>query len=86
MSGLDGVSQDVDGETVSRYWPAEPFTVDGLPYAFPDGHPDTWSVHPRPMVWIHEDVDSFSETMFFSDPPTESELDQYVRDNVLPPT
>jgi len=77
----------VGGETVYRYYPDEPFTVDGIRYVMPpclDG-----SVYPRPMLWVIADQDEHDDDaarMFHSDPPTEAELDLYVDQRILPPT
>lgn len=77
------------GEEVVLLRPARPFTVDGITYRVRDR--DTSVECIRPMIELLADDDPYDDDdersrMFHSDPPTEEELDLYVKHRILPAT
>lgn len=75
------------GENVLHFRDKGPFVVDGIAYQCFDGDPGVGVL--RSMIEVFPDVDPFEfdyngSTMCHSDPPTEDELDLYVKDRILP--
>lgn len=70
----------------------KPFEVDGIRYGIRYGEPEgpgVWCI--RPMFELFFDDDPHAEDedrcqMYPSDPPTEEELDLYVKERILPAT
>lgn len=68
---------------VSPCWqfrPVEPLVVDGIEYRAEDRHCE------RPMIQLFDDIyDAAGAVMFYSKPPTETELDNWVHGYSLNP-
>lgn len=59
----------------------EPFEVDGIRY-WPDAA--SMYVHCRPMIELSDDGRMCGQPQRWDDPPTQAELDHYVREGTLP--
>lgn len=84
----DGLSYDLIAVPEAHYWItcAQAFVVDEIWYDAAAVIDDEDGTYPRPIIQLIEDRASTGRTawMYFSTPLTETELDDYVRHDVLP--